>query len=115
MRRKSDDNFVFWLFVFFIIVMLANSGCTLKDQHKITKSTRQKCETDLHRKQLAEFIIKCSEAANPKSDEEGEDLVDQCENTGVRTICPTIEVCMEQHKEAGFMEHWSWGEWGPCR
>jgi hypothetical protein len=29
----------------------------------------------------AEFIIRCAEAANPLSDEEGEDLVVQCERT----------------------------------
>jgi len=32
----------------------------------------------------ASFIVKCSKAANPMSDEEGEDLVQQCEDTAKR-------------------------------
>jgi len=36
---------------------------------------------------LASFIIECAKAANPMSDEEGEDLVQQCEWTGMRLYC----------------------------
>jgi hypothetical protein len=32
-------------------------------------------------------ITACAEAANPKSDEEGEDLVAQCERTARETLC----------------------------
>jgi hypothetical protein len=35
----------------------------------------------------ASFIIECAEAANPKSDEEGEDLVAQCEYTSRNLFC----------------------------
>ena len=38
----------------------------------------------------AEFILKCAEAANPKSDEEGEDLVSQCEQTSERLYCENV-------------------------
>jgi hypothetical protein len=38
----------------------------------------------------AEWILKCAEAANPMSDEEGEDLVLQCENTSERLFCPRV-------------------------
>ena len=48
------------------------------------------------REQFAAFVIDCSTAANPHSDEEGEDLVIQCEQTGrrilgnfVRQWCPS--------------------------
>ncbi len=43
------------------------------------------CEAE----KLGQFVINCSEAANPKSDEEGEDLVAQCERTGRRIFCKT--------------------------
>ncbi len=35
----------------------------------------------------AEFIVQCSTAANPHSDEEGEDLVSQCEKTAKNLFC----------------------------
>src|SRR5210317_1198827 len=37
--------------------------------------------------EVMEFVVKCSEAANPKSDEEGEDLVAQCHKTGKAFGC----------------------------
>lgn len=46
------------------------------------------CATEAERKQLAEAIVSCAKAANPMSDEEGEDLVAQCEGTMARTVCP---------------------------
>ena len=38
----------------------------------------------------AKFIIECARAANPMSDEEGEDLVAQCEITSSRLFCTRI-------------------------
>lgn len=35
----------------------------------------------------ATFIVQCSTAANPHSDEEGEDLVSQCETTATNLFC----------------------------
>lgn len=37
--------------------------------------------------QRSKFIIDCATAANPKSDEEGEDLVIQCERTAKNLFC----------------------------
>ncbi len=51
------------------------------------------CTTE-HQKQLSEFIILCAKAANPMSDEEGEDLVKQCEMTGKNIYCPRKKVCL---------------------
>lgn len=39
---------------------------------------------------VAKFIVDCAEAANPKSDEEGEDLVEQCEETAKNVLCPEV-------------------------
>lgn len=36
------------------------------------------------REQAAKFIVDCATAANPHSDEEGEDLVEQCDRTATR-------------------------------
>ncbi len=51
--------------------------------------TEAHCTTPEERKALAEFIIACATAANPKADEEGEDLVSQCQLSGERALCPT--------------------------
>lgn len=40
-----------------------------------------------NKEKQAKFIIKCAEAANPRSDEEGEDLVEQCEMTSYNLFC----------------------------
>ena len=39
----------------------------------------------------AEFIINCAKAANPMSDEEGEDLVLQCERTSYDLFCDSVK------------------------
>lgn len=36
------------------------------------------------------FILNCAKAANPMSDEEGEDLVKQCEDTSKNIFCEKI-------------------------
>lgn len=50
--------------------------------------TEQHCTTPEERKQLAQFIVDCGKAANPLSDEEGEDLIAQCDTSGIRALCP---------------------------
>ena len=39
----------------------------------------------------AEFIINCAKAANPMSDEEGEDLVEQCQRTSYDLFCEEVK------------------------
>lgn len=41
------------------------------------------CDTD----KMASFIVDCAAAANPKADEEGEDLVIACTKTAVPIFC----------------------------
>ena len=41
-------------------------------------------------KNRAKFIIDCAKAANPMSDEEGEDLVRQCEETSAHLFCKKV-------------------------
>jgi hypothetical protein len=45
------------------------------------------CKWNCDKERQADFILKCAEAANPKSDEEGEDLVMQCEKTSRNLFC----------------------------
>lgn len=46
-----------------------------------------RCDTPEERAAAAKFVVDCATAANPKSDEEGEDLVAQCEQTATRLLC----------------------------
>lgn len=50
----------------------------------------QACVTDKDKETLRTWMSECISGANPKSDEEPEDWIRQCERTGVRTICPTV-------------------------
>lgn len=57
-----------------------NRGC--KDDSRAYKLIYSCDKERLHK-----FIIECAKAANPMSDEEGEDLVYQCEKTGRGIYC----------------------------
>lgn len=48
-------------------------------------------------------MIACAAAANPKSDEEGEDLVKQCDQSCTRLLCRTPA-----------WRYWSGSGWEPC-
>ena len=47
----------------------------------------------VHRAQAAQFVIDCARAANPHSDEEGEDLVAQCEHTSRNFYTTYVPQC----------------------
>ena len=54
----------------------------------VSYSIQRHCTTLEERQALAAFVVDCSRAANPKSDEEGEDLVAQCQGTAEKILCP---------------------------
>ena len=82
------------------VITITLLGCSDKPPH-IVKVSVKRCTTDLDRERLSAFIIKCAEAANPLSDEEGEDLVYQCERTGENVICPFVTMC-EDDSDVGY-------------
>jgi len=68
-----------------------------------------------HSERVAKFIVDCATAANPRSDEEGEDLVAQCQKTAEKILCPSVahakmsntlttEPCTTAHKKPEFAE-----------
>lgn len=67
--------------LFAILVLI---GCDNKTHFR----TENKCPPA--DKGLRDFILECAKVANPMSDEEGEDLVRQCEFTGERVMCPHV-------------------------
>lgn len=75
-----------------LISMLVLVSCG--SNYEFTRGTINKCQG----KELADFIVKCAKAANPMSDEEGEDLVQQCEWTGQRIYCKEVKItCMSKY------------------
>ena len=66
--------------------------CTLDTHAKIKTAQQWRwksiCKDNDKR---AEFIINCAKAANPMSDEEGEDLVIQCERTSRNLFCDEVK------------------------
>ena len=63
--------------------MLALMICVFVFLVAIKLSYTQYCDKD----KSANFIVKCAEAANPMSDEEGEDLVEECGNQARLIFC----------------------------
>lgn len=74
-----------------ILIPLIIAACNRNPESRC--GMRPACTTPDDRQALASFIIKCAEAANPKSDEEGEDLVKQCQWSGNEVICPQQKQC----------------------
>lgn len=74
--------------LYLIAVALLLAACGIDDPPKPVIGNEPHCATPEDKERLARFIIDCALAANPLADEEGEDLVQQCESTGIRTVCP---------------------------
>lgn len=99
---------------FMLVMFLIMPGVILGCTPTVTVETMQRptCSTKEERTELAKFIVDCSKAANPMSDEEGEDLVAQCEQTGVRTICHNELFC--QTTTRSFLDV-DFTNWAPCK
>ena len=66
-----------------IVAVLALAAC--EDVKKVSSKT-EIVDSD----KAARFIVDCAKAANPMSDEEGEDLVYQCELTAKKIYGATV-------------------------
>jgi len=55
------------------------------------------CFTAEERTALQRWTSDCIRDANPHSDEEPEDMIAQCENTGRRIVCPEAAVVFDRH------------------
>ena len=92
MRDKTETILFFALVAFSLAIIFGLGKCTL-DTHAKIKTAQQwrwksRCKDNDKR---AEFIINCAKAANPMSDEEGEDLVLQCERTSRNLFCDEVK------------------------
>lgn len=101
--------------IIYLILLLSISGCTFSDQVETVRMQKSECVTVEQKRELARFILACAEAANPMSDEEGEDLVIQCERTGRNTICPTQMVCKTITRPKGFLTSYYSSDYSECK
>lgn len=85
-----------------ILAAVVLTGCSNAPQPPRIVSEPH-CTTPTERAALAQFVVDCSKAANPLSDEEGEDLVAQCQSTGTDVLCPT-----HQHRKTFVDEPMTW-------
>lgn len=67
------------------VLAILLTGCGPSERTEVGLETW--CDTE-EAPALERMILACAKAANPMSDEEGEDLVAQCEKTAQRTVCP---------------------------
>lgn len=69
--------------IFTIVAALTLTACD--DAKKVSSKTEI-----VDAEKAAKFIVECASAANPMSDEEGEDLVYQCELTAKKIYGATV-------------------------
>ena len=89
MKDKAESILACGVVLLFFWMMFSLAKCTL-DKHKAEPKWRWKeiCKDNDKR---AEFIVNCAKAANPLSDEEGEDMVLQCERTSRNLFCDSVK------------------------
>ena len=92
MKDRTETILFFALVAFCLAIIFGLGKCTL-DTHAKIKTVQQWnwktiCKDNDKR---AEFILNCAKAANPMSDEEGEDLVIQCERTSRNLFCDEVK------------------------
>ena len=91
--RDIKETVLFFVLMAFVFAVLFGMGKfaydTTAERKAQSKWTwHQICKNNDKR---AEFIINCAKAANPMSDEEGEDLVEQCERTSRNLFCESVK------------------------
>ena len=86
-KHKTMINIFSLIFLFLLV------GC----EQDSSPTILFKIENDCSGKEevFAKYVVECAKAANPLSDEEGEDLVLQCERTMRRALCQTKETTVE--------------------
>lgn len=82
-----------WLLLIAAIFSLLAILSTVRRETVYTHESHRQIGADF-RERAATFIIECAGAANPHSDEEGEDLVRQCEQTATRLYGRLTSYCV---------------------
>ncbi len=84
---------VLWLLLIAAIFAICAILSSSRRETTYTHESHRRVGADF-RDRAAAFIIQCASAANPHSDEEGEDLVRQCEQTATRLYGRLTSYCV---------------------
>ena len=88
--RKSLNVALIFLLVAFL------TGCgNPEGEQRTFMASKHHCTPETAQ-QRADFILRCVEGANPKSDEEPEDWIGQCQHMAEETLCTRQTVAVVQ-------------------
>jgi len=73
-------------YLILLLISILFYSCTTENELRTREKGAFFCEKET-RKERSEFILKCIENANPKSDEEPEDWIKDCQKIAEETIC----------------------------
>ena len=85
--------------VFFAVCLLV-AGCNGVAETKISYKFKAACKAETANKR-ADFILECVNNANPKSDEEPEGWIRQCQWMAEDTFCEKKKIKVTMFKPAG--------------
>lgn len=77
-----------------VLITWLCAGCS-KGEVRVTETIDSHCTMESSEKR-AGFILQCIENANPKSDEEPEDWIRQCQYMAEQTLCPKITMIVTE-------------------
>lgn len=72
--------------ILLLVALATLAGC--EGPPRLYEEQKPVCDTPELRQNVADFVVQCAKAANPMSDEEGEDLVAECRRSGMLMLCP---------------------------
>ena len=80
-----------------LLLALLVLGCRREIDYPEVRIVPERFCTTEDRPLLVDFIQTCIKNANNMSDEEMEDVVQQCERTGFNTVCPIRTILQEKN------------------
>lgn len=81
----------------FVALLFVIAGCDTEDKYRTIDRLDRICPTGSEDK-IASFSLDCMKSANPKSDEEPEDWINQCMIMAKEAYCPEKRVTVHQRK-----------------
>ena len=78
-----------------VLIALLVAGCSDRNEERTVIRYKTHCLAD-SKEARANFILQCISNANPKSDEEPEDWIRQCQKMAEETYCDSMPVEITQ-------------------
>lgn len=85
--------------ILLLVALATLAGC--EGPPRVYEERKPVCDTPELREKVAEYTVACAKAANPMSDEEGEDLVAECRRSSMVILCPEQTFTYEYSNSRG--------------